>query len=177
MPCAGQWRFDGSAPLACAPSWTSAPAPRNPPCRRGPGFDLLTAETRSLDADKIVGTSTDGTASRTATKAVASASVEPLAADRHAALRRLQLASMRRNAAEVLQVAKTPRWTPEDPADLGRGRDRRPRCLQHSQPPQGRGVRSPRLSTGSTYQAPESPKQRTTTSRGQAAVRAGFKVR
>ncbi|MGB3485956.1 MAG: ATP-binding protein, partial [Mycobacterium sp.] len=41
-------------------------------------------------------------------------SVAPLAADLDAALRRLKLATVRRNAAEVLQVAKTQRWTPEE---------------------------------------------------------------
>lgn len=50
----------------------------------------------------------------TATKPVAPASVAPLAADLDAALRRLKLATVRRNAAEVLQVAKTQRWTPEE---------------------------------------------------------------
>jgi DNA replication protein DnaC len=44
----------------------------------------------------------------------APASVAPLAADLDAALRRLKLATVRRNAAEVLQVAKTQRWTPEE---------------------------------------------------------------
>lgn len=38
----------------------------------------------------------------------------PLAADLDAALRRLKLATVRRNAAEVLQVAMTQRWTPEE---------------------------------------------------------------
>lgn len=47
-------------------------------------------------------------------KPVAPASVAPLAADLDAALRRLKLATVRRNAAEVLQVAKTQRWTPEE---------------------------------------------------------------
>ena len=45
-------------------------------------------------------------------KTAAPASVAPLAADLDAALRRLKLATVRRNAAEVLQVAKTQRWTP-----------------------------------------------------------------
>jgi DNA replication protein DnaC len=49
-----------------------------------------------------------------ATKPVAPKSVPPLAADLDAALRRLKLATVRRNAAEVLQVAKTQRWTPEE---------------------------------------------------------------
>lgn len=49
-----------------------------------------------------------------ATKPVAPTSVPPLAADLDAALRRLKLATVRRNAAEVLQVAKTQRWTPEE---------------------------------------------------------------
>jgi DNA replication protein DnaC len=48
------------------------------------------------------------------TKPVAPTSVAPLAADLDAALRRLKLATVRRNAAEVLQVAKTQRWTPEE---------------------------------------------------------------
>jgi DNA replication protein DnaC len=47
-------------------------------------------------------------------KPAAPASVAPLAADLDAALRRLKLATVRRNAAEVLQVAKTQRWTPEE---------------------------------------------------------------
>jgi hypothetical protein len=49
-----------------------------------------------------------------ATKPVAPATVAPLPADLDAALRRLKLATVRRNAAEVLQVAKTQRWTPEE---------------------------------------------------------------
>ncbi|MGO9925663.1 MAG: IS21-like element helper ATPase IstB [Mycobacterium sp.] len=49
-----------------------------------------------------------------ATKPVAPKSVPPLAADLDAALRRLKLATVRRSAAEVLQVAKTQRWTPEE---------------------------------------------------------------
>jgi hypothetical protein len=55
----------------------------------------------------------DGLMTPTA-KPVAPASVAPLAADLDAALRRLKLATVRRNAAEVLQVAKTQRWTPEE---------------------------------------------------------------
>jgi DNA replication protein DnaC len=47
-------------------------------------------------------------------KSVAPTSVAPLAPDLDAALRRLKLATVRRNAAEVLQVAKTQRWTPEE---------------------------------------------------------------
>jgi DNA replication protein DnaC len=47
-------------------------------------------------------------------KPVAPTSVAPLAADLDAALRRLKLATVRRNAAEVLQVAKTQRWAPEE---------------------------------------------------------------
>jgi DNA replication protein DnaC len=47
-------------------------------------------------------------------KTATPASVAPLAADLDAALRRLKLATVRRNAAEVLQVAKTQRWTPEE---------------------------------------------------------------
>lgn len=50
----------------------------------------------------------------TAAKPVAPSSAAPLAADLDAALRRLKLATVRRNAAEVLQVAKTQRWTPEE---------------------------------------------------------------
>jgi len=49
-----------------------------------------------------------------ATNPVAPTSVPPLGADLDAALRRLKLATVRRNAAEVLQVAKTQRWTPEE---------------------------------------------------------------
>lgn len=49
-----------------------------------------------------------------AAKTAAPASVAPLAADLDVALRRLKLATVRRNAAEVLQVAKTQRWTPEE---------------------------------------------------------------
>jgi DNA replication protein DnaC len=54
------------------------------------------------------------TTTTNATKAVPPSSVAPLAADLDAALRRLKLATVRRNAAEVLQVAKTQRWTPEE---------------------------------------------------------------
>lgn len=50
----------------------------------------------------------------TATKPVPPQSIPPLAPDLDAALRRLSLAAVRRNAAEVLQVAKTQRWTPEE---------------------------------------------------------------
>jgi DNA replication protein DnaC len=50
----------------------------------------------------------------TAVKPVTPQSVAPLAADLDAALSRLKLATVRRNAAEVLQVAKTQRWTPEE---------------------------------------------------------------
>ena len=50
----------------------------------------------------------------TTAKAVPPKSVAPLAADLDAALRRLKLATVRRNAAEVLQVAKVQRWTPEE---------------------------------------------------------------
>ncbi|ODQ99110.1 hypothetical protein AWC25_23165 [Mycobacterium sherrisii] len=49
-----------------------------------------------------------------AAKTAAPSSVAPLAADLDVALRRLKLATVRRNAAEVLQVAKTQRWTPEE---------------------------------------------------------------
>jgi hypothetical protein len=54
------------------------------------------------------------TAATTNAVPVAPTSVTPLAADLDAALRRLKLATVRRTAAEVLQVAKTQRWTPED---------------------------------------------------------------
>lgn len=47
-------------------------------------------------------------------KVVAPKSLPPLPADLDAALRRLRLATIRRNAAEVLAVAKTQRWTPEE---------------------------------------------------------------
>jgi DNA replication protein DnaC len=50
----------------------------------------------------------------TNTKPVAPKSVPALAADLDTALRRLKLATVRRNAAEVLHVAKTQRWTPEE---------------------------------------------------------------
>ena len=50
----------------------------------------------------------------TVAKPVPPASAAPLTADLDAALRRLKLATVRRNAAEVLQVAKTQRWTPEE---------------------------------------------------------------
>jgi DNA replication protein DnaC len=50
----------------------------------------------------------------TSTKPVAPKTVAPLAADLEAGLRRLKLAAVRRNAPEVLQVAKTQRWTPEE---------------------------------------------------------------
>ncbi len=49
-----------------------------------------------------------------ATKAVAPLSVPQLAADLDAGLRRLKLAAIRRTAPEVLQTAKTQRWTPEE---------------------------------------------------------------
>lgn len=54
------------------------------------------------------------TAATNTAKPVDPPSVAPLAADLDAALRRLKLATVRRNAAEVLQVAKTQRWTPEE---------------------------------------------------------------
>jgi DNA replication protein DnaC len=54
------------------------------------------------------------TATTNTAKPVDPPSVAPLAADLDAALRRLKLATVRRNAAEVLQVAKTQRWTPEE---------------------------------------------------------------
>jgi DNA replication protein DnaC len=50
----------------------------------------------------------------TGTKAVAPTTIPPLAADLDAGLRRLKLATVRRTAAEVLHVAKTQRWTPEE---------------------------------------------------------------
>jgi DNA replication protein DnaC len=50
----------------------------------------------------------------TGTKTVAPKAVPPLAADLDAGLRRLKLATVRRTASEVLQVAKTQRWTPEE---------------------------------------------------------------
>ena len=45
---------------------------------------------------------------------VAPRSVPELAADLDAGLRRLKLAAIRRTAPEVLQTAKTQRWTPEE---------------------------------------------------------------
>ena len=50
----------------------------------------------------------------TNTKTVAPKKVPDLPADLEAGLRRLKLAAVRRNAPEVLQVAKTQRWTPEE---------------------------------------------------------------
>ena len=50
----------------------------------------------------------------TGTKPVTAATVPPLAADLDAGLRRLKLAAVRRTASEVLHVAKTQRWTPEE---------------------------------------------------------------
>jgi len=50
----------------------------------------------------------------TGTKIVAPKAVPDLPADLDAGLRRLKLATVRRTAAEVLQVAKTQRWTPEE---------------------------------------------------------------
>jgi DNA replication protein DnaC len=49
-----------------------------------------------------------------ATKTAVPKGVSPLAADLDAGLRRLKLATVRRNAPEVLQIAKTQRWTPEE---------------------------------------------------------------
>ena len=43
-----------------------------------------------------------------------SAPLPPLAADLEAGLRRLRLATMRAQAAEVLHVATTQRWPPTD---------------------------------------------------------------
>jgi DNA replication protein DnaC len=54
------------------------------------------------------------TTSAKATKPVAPLSVPELAADLDAGLRRLKLAAIRRTAPEVLQTAKTQRWTPEE---------------------------------------------------------------
>ena len=45
---------------------------------------------------------------------VAPRSTPELAADLDAGLRRLKLAAIRRTAPEVLQIAKTQRWTPEE---------------------------------------------------------------
>lgn len=50
----------------------------------------------------------------TGTKPVAPKNIPPLAADLDAGLRRLKLATVRRNAPEVLLTAKTQRWTPEE---------------------------------------------------------------
>jgi DNA replication protein DnaC len=50
----------------------------------------------------------------TATKTVSPKTIPDLPADLEAALRRLKLATVRRTAPEVLQVAKTQRWTPEE---------------------------------------------------------------
>ncbi|MQY24445.1 IS21-like element helper ATPase IstB [Nocardia macrotermitis] len=50
----------------------------------------------------------------TRAKTVAPKHVPELSADLDAGLRRLKLAAVRRNAPEVLQVAKTQRWTPEE---------------------------------------------------------------
>jgi DNA replication protein DnaC len=50
----------------------------------------------------------------TRAKAVSPKTIPALAADLDAGLRRLKLATVRRTAAEVLQVAKTQRWTPEE---------------------------------------------------------------
>src|SRR5271169_3530520 len=50
----------------------------------------------------------------TGTKTVVPKAVPDLPADLDAGLRRLKLATVRRTAAEVLQVAKTQRWTPEE---------------------------------------------------------------
>jgi crotonobetainyl-CoA:carnitine CoA-transferase CaiB-like acyl-CoA transferase len=47
-------------------------------------------------------------------KPVAPRTVPELAADLDAGLRRLKLAAIRRSAPEVLQTAKTQRWTPEE---------------------------------------------------------------
>jgi DNA replication protein DnaC len=54
------------------------------------------------------------TTSAKTTKAVAPLGVPHLAADLDAGLRRLKLAAIRRTAPEVLQTAKTQRWTPEE---------------------------------------------------------------
>jgi DNA replication protein DnaC len=47
-------------------------------------------------------------------KQVVPTTIPPLAADLDAGLRRLKLATVRRTAPEVLQVAKIQRWTPEE---------------------------------------------------------------
>jgi len=64
-----------------------------------------------------------------------------LPADLDAGLRRLKLATIRRDAPEVLLTAKTQRWTPEEvlltliEAEIA-SRDR----IQHREPPQDRGI-------------------------------------
>jgi DNA replication protein DnaC len=50
----------------------------------------------------------------TRTKTVAPKAIPELAADLDVGLRRLKLAAVRRNAPEVLAIAKTQRWTPEE---------------------------------------------------------------
>ena len=50
----------------------------------------------------------------TGTKPVAPKTIPDLPADLEAGLRRLKLAAVRRTAPEVLQTAKTQRWTPEE---------------------------------------------------------------
>lgn len=50
----------------------------------------------------------------TRSKTIAPKPIPELAADLDAGLRRLKLATIRRTAPEVLAVAKTQRWTPEE---------------------------------------------------------------
>jgi DNA replication protein DnaC len=54
------------------------------------------------------------TTTKTHPKTVVPKQIPELPADLEAGLRRLRLATVRRNAPEVLQVAKTQRWTPEE---------------------------------------------------------------
>ena len=59
-------------------------------------------------------TTTPSTATPSSTKPVPPLSAPELPADLDAGLRRLKLAAIRRTAPEVLQTAKTQRWTPEE---------------------------------------------------------------
>ena len=82
-------------------------------------LDLPLAPTRSLEAYTVTPAADGGVTFMTttpakATKPVAPLSVPELAADLDAGLRRLKLAAIRRTAPEVLQTAKTQRWTPEE---------------------------------------------------------------
>jgi hypothetical protein len=63
----------------------------------------------------------------TNTKPVAPKTIPPLPADLDAALRRLKLATVRRNATEVLQVAKRRRGQ-RTPRRVGRAVEHRPRA-------------------------------------------------